>query len=428
MPILCRPFRKRTPSQRRRHKRPGIAHGILLFALLLALGTRAHAAGNRSVPRPTGTPEVARTGSGLVEVGVLDGASYRIDIPTAWNHQLVVFFHGYSEGVYGFILGAPVSGQVQPMLDRGYAVIQSGYSTPGWALAEAYPESEDLRLYFNDRYAKPAEGKAAVKTMETWAVGVSMGGALVTANLELNPKPFAGGLSVCGSVGPSDLAFQRRFAWRSAFDFYFPNLLPNLVPGPLDFRETPALRLKVLDALKANPVAASALRGLTELHTDRDLADGMVYFTFVTAEMQKRAGGNPFDNRNFLYTGTNPLTSQTDNALNDGVKRYAADPRARDYLMHHYTPTGRLQRPMLALHTTYDPRVPGNTLTIYAEQVALAGFAPNLVQQYVHRDGHCTFTEEEIGRSFDELVTWVHTGRPPLAGALPPAPRLSLPH
>ena len=155
------------------------------------------------------------------------------------------------------------------------------------------------------------------------------------------------------------------------------------------------------------------------LHTDREVAGDVVYFTYVIADMQHRARGNPFDNRNFLYTGTNPTTAAYDNLLNDGVKRYAADPRARDYLLHHYTPTGRLSRPMLALHTTYDPRIPGSTLSFYAEQVAVAGFEENLVQQYVHRDGHCTFTADEVGRAFDELMQWIHTGQRTAAGILP---------
>jgi hypothetical protein len=177
-----------------------------------------------------------------------------------------------------------------------------------------------------------------------------------------------------------------------------------------------------MDALRTNPTAAAALRGLMDLHSDRDVADDMVYFTFVISDLQHRAGGNPFDNRNFLYTDSNPTSTANDNTLNDGVRRYAADPQARDYLLHHYTPTGRLNRPMVALHTTYDPRIPGATLSFYAEQVAIAGFSDNLVQQYVHRDGHCAFNQEEVGRTFDELVRWIHAGKRPTPGLLPSPP------
>jgi hypothetical protein len=74
---------------------------------------------------------------------------------------------------------------------------------------------------------------------------------------------------------------------------------------------------------------------------------------------------------------------------------------------------------MLALHTTYDPRIPTNTLAFYGEQVAIAGFSQNLVQQYVKRDGHCTFTADEIGHTFDELVNWIHNGKRPVPGLLP---------
>jgi hypothetical protein len=192
---------------------------------------------------------------------------------------------------------------------------------------------------------------------------------------------------------------------------------------PPGFEESRALHLRVEEALKRNPAGATALRNLTWLHTDREVAENMVYFTYVIADLQRRAGGNPFDNRDFLYSGTDPSSTASDNFLNDNVHRYAADPRARDYLIHHYTPSGRLSRPMLMLQTSYDPRIPTRTLEVYKEQVALAGFADNLVQQYVHRDGHCAFTEEEIGRSFDELLSWIHASRRPTPGFLPGAPK-----
>ena len=420
-----------------------IARVLLLLVGLPALVVRLHAAGPppglpaRPNLEPDGTPVIVRTAAGMTEVGTLSAVPYRIDIPADWNHALVVYFHGYSEGPFTYRATGALNAQIEPLFDRGYAVIQSGFSTSGWALAEAYPETEQLRLYFMKRYgqaqaqplAKAAAAKAALlkklkprdAEMEAIVAGSSMGGALVVAELELNPKPYAGGLDICGSVGPTDLAFQRRFAWRAAFDFYFPGIMPPLVPTPPDFVESRTLRDRAFDALRANPAAAAAMRNLTGLHTDREVADDMNYFTFVVGDMQRRAGGNPFDNRNYLYSGASPTSSAADNALNDGVHRYAAEPRAREYLIHHYTPTGHLNHPMLALHTTYDPRIPTSTLVFYGEQVAVAGFGQNLVQQYVKRDGHCTLTAEEIGRAFDELIAWTHMGKRPPPGPLPAA-------
>ena len=411
--------------------KPSVFTRFLLLALcafvLLASASLRAAAADKTL-QPDRAPDIAHTSSGMVETGTLQGTPYRIDIPNAWNHALIVYYHGYSEGTFVYRPTAPLNEQTQPLFDRGYAVIQSAYSTPGWALAEAYPETELLRLYFLQRYGQPAQAKAAAKgkpdkpgkEMETFVAGGSMGGALVAITLEINPRPYSGGLNLCGSVGPTDLAFQRRFAWRAAFDFYFPNLLPSLVLVPSDFRESNTLQQRADAALAANPAYATALRNLMGLsHTDREVAAAVLYYTYVIGDIQRRAHGNPFDNRNFLYTGTNPTTAAFDNLLNDGVRRYAADPHAREYLIHHFTPSGRLTRPMLSLHTTYDPRIPGWTLQVYADQVASAGFGQNLVQQYVHRDGHCTFTADEVGHTFDELVQWVHTNHPPTPGLLP---------
>jgi hypothetical protein len=378
-------------------------------------------------------PDVLHTATGLTEVGTLDDVPYRIDIPAHWNHALIVYYHGYSETPYTYRITSPLNEQVAPLFERGYAIIESGYSETGWALAEAYPETEALRLYFMKHYAPaplPAKRrpghpapKQASPAMETIVAGGSMGGALVAATLELNPKPYAGGLNLCGSVGPTDLAFQRRFALRAAFDVYFPGLLPPLDPVPPGFEESHALHHHIEEALKANPAAATALRNLTWLHTDREVAENMAYFTWVIADIQRRAGGNPFDNRDFLYSGTDPSSTASDNFLNDNVHRYAADPHAREYMIHHYTPSGHLARPMIMLQTTYDPRIPTRTLEVYKEQVALAGASQNLVQQYVHRDGHCAFSEDEIGRTFDELIAWIHANRRPTPGLLPASPK-----
>ena len=359
--------------------------------------------------KPDPPPEVVSSTRGVTEVGTLGGVAYRIDVPAAWNQSLVVFFHGYSERPAVFRTGWGLNEVTGPIFERGFAVAQSGYSATGWALAEGVPESETLRQYFVKKYGK---------VKETIAAGSSMGGALTMETIEQNPKPYAGALDLCGAVGSSYEEFQRRFAWRAAFDYYFPGLMPVLAPTPEEYEETSALRAKIAAALKANPVAAAQMRILTGLHTDADLVHAMSYFTFAITDMQHRSGGNPFDNRNYLYTGTDPASSASDEALNDGVKRYTADEPARRYLVAHYTPTGKLTRPMLALHTMYDPLIPGTTLALYGHEVEEAGFGENLVQQYVHRDGHCAFTPQQVGESFDELLGWIHGGRRPTPGLL----------
>ena len=386
----------------------GLVLGLLLVSAEF-IWTRAAVRSGNSIVDPE--PEIMRSAKGTTEIGKLDGVNYRIDVPANWNHGLVIYFHGYSETPVEFSSTGGPAEVMGPVLERGYALAQSAYSEPGWALAEAVPESEALRQYFQKRYGKPDE---------TIGIGVSMGGAILSETLERNPKPYTGALDLCGSVGPTYEAFQRRFAWRAAFDFYFPGLMPPLVPVPAEYHETTALRARIAAALKGNPAAAAQMRNLTGLHTDQDLMRDISYFTFVITDMQHRSGGNPFDNRDKVYVGTTPGSTATDEALNDGVKRYAADETARRYMVAHYTPTGKLTRPMLALHTTYDPLVPGWTLARYADLIAEAGYSENFVQQYIHKEGHCAFSPKVVGESFDELVDWLRTGKRPVPGLLRP--------
>ena len=376
----------------------------LALALLPVLSLSAAT----SSQKPTET-RILRSPSGLTEVGILDGAAYRIDVPTDWNHSLVVFYHGYELHPASFHIAERLSGQQDLFLARHYAIIQSAYSQTGWALQQAFPETEALRHYFNKKYGQ---------THETFVAGDSMGGELVAITLELNPKPYVGGLDLCGSVGPTYLSFGNRFAMRAAFDVYFPGVMPPLVPVPADFEDTAADRDKVLAALRSDPSAAAMMRNLTGLHSDLDLAHDIAYWTFVVKDMQHRGGGNPFDNRNFVYSGTSLTSSDSDFELNEKVKRYASAPQARAYLMRHYTPNGRLGRPMLALHTIYDPVVQISQLGPYDREVQAAGAQDNFVQQVVDRDGHCNFTQTEVGDAFDEMVRWAQGGKRPTPGVL----------
>ncbi len=375
------------------------AMGALLFAGSLSL----------SAQKPDGEPQVVRTAGATTEVGVLTGAEYRIDVPAEWNGSLVVYFHGYAEHGASFHIAEHLHPDLESFTERHYAVVQSAYSEAGWALQQAYPETETLRHYFDHKFGHPKE---------TYVAGGSMGGALVMITLELNPKPYIGGLDLCGAVGPTFVSFDRRFAMRAAFDVYFPGVMGALVPVPADYDDTAAVRERITNALRANPINAAVVRNLMGLHTDANVARDISYFTFVIADLQRRSHGNPFDNRNWIYTGTNPAASAGDVELNESVHRYPGDRKAREYLVHHYTPTGRLGRPMLAVHTIYDPFIPPGQLALYNEMVEGEGLGDRLVQQYVPHDGHCSITPEEIGRAFDELVTWTHTGARPVPGLL----------
>ena len=348
------------------------------------------------------TRVAAISSSPILETGTQDGAAFRIDIPRNWNHDLVVYYHGYAVDPIPFPASEPLIPQVKPMFDRGYAVIQSAYSRTGWAIEQGYADTEKLRQYFGAKYGTPRE---------TFVTGLSMGGALTVMTLENEPENYVGGLAFCGALMPSDALQQKAFAMRAAFDYYFPGLLGPLVPIPADFAGDDVTTKKISAAMRANPQAAQALANLSGVGA---LHPGVVSFmTVILKELQQRTHGHPFGNADLIYTG-----SGDDDALNDGVQRYRADPKAAAYLARFYTPSGKLSRPLLALHDTGDPLVPASSANDYAMAAQRNGNADRFVQKYINREGHCVFDENEMGRAFDELVDWVHNGKRPISGAL----------
>jgi hypothetical protein len=134
----------------------------------------------------------------------------------------------------------------------------------------------------------------------------------------------------------------------------------------------------------------------------------------VVKDFQQKAGGQPFDNRNLVYVGT-----EDDAALNRGVERYSGDPKAAQYLMQFFTPTGNLQRPLLEVHTIYDRLIPAFTDEWYSNQVMRQGHEDNFVLQYVEENGHCAFTPAQQATAFDELLSWLHEGKRPASGLMP---------
>jgi pimeloyl-ACP methyl ester carboxylesterase len=345
------------------------------------------------------------------EFGKLQGAAFRIDVPDDWNHGLVVYYHGYDAENHGmgFDEKKPLDRSLAVFIKAGYAVIQSGYSQGGWALEQAIPETEALRRYFIDRYGKPAD---------TYVAGESMGGMLTVMTVERSPENYVAGLDLCGAAQDTPSLLTRAFDLRVLFDYYFPAVLPNPAKVPADYEMSEKLGKKVAPQLQSKPQAAAALRRFGGMHNEKDLLDDLLFGTWVLKDIEQRAGGNPFDNRNTIYTGTG-----NDNAVNDGVKRYAADPGALAYLQRYYTPTGGLRRPVLALHTTYDPLVPPSVPGNYALLARAAGAGDLFVVQYVEHDGHCNFTPAEIERGFAELRQWKETGVRPTAGELRIKPR-----
>jgi pimeloyl-ACP methyl ester carboxylesterase len=339
-----------------------------------------------------------------IETGEIDGARFRIDIPPNWNHGLMMYCHGYSPEP-GHFDEKPAKDIFSGFLTAGYAVAQSGYSSGGWAVQDAVQNTEALRRYFVGKYGP---------VKETFITGHSMGGLLTMLIMERFPATYQGGLPLCGPLTDMPSFLTDAFNVRVVFDFYFPEVLPSPDKVAADFRNSKQLVERVGSVMKQKPEAAEIVRRYAREHTIEDLAGMLTLATEVFGDLRRRADGNPFDNRYVIYT-----IDGDSNALNRGVKRYAADPVAAAYLAAWYSPTGKLDAPMLAIHTTYDPIVPASAPDTYATRARAAGNAGLFVQQFVEHDGHCAIRPEEIASGFSELLRWVETGSAPGFGPVP---------
>jgi pimeloyl-ACP methyl ester carboxylesterase len=337
-----------------------------------------------------------------IEIGDMNGAKFRIDVPENWNGGLVLYCHGYSAEPFTY-KDTKLPAQLAVFTDQGYAVAQSGYAGGGWAIQEAVTDTEELRRYFTLKYGKPKE---------TFVTGHSMGGFLTMLLMERYPTNYDGGLALCGPLAPTNYFMARgAFDLRVVFDYFYPGALPGPVDFPAGFHNSNDLTKKIVELLDKDPAKSGALLRYAGLHSTKDLGSTITFITYMLDEMEQRAGGNAFDNQDIIYD-----IAEDYNAVNKGVKRYAADPRAAEYLRTWYTPTGKLLRPLLAIHTTYDPLVPVRIPNMYPEIVEIAGSRDMFVQQYVQHDGHCAILPQEIGFGFSELREWKNSGARPHSG------------
>ena len=372
-----------------RSRRRSLALPLTLLALLAGL--------------PVGRAAPADRAAGS-EIGTLEGAAYRIDVPPHWNHGLVVFFHGYQLTPEHFAPG-PLPPDQRVVLARGYALLQSGYREGGWTLDQSLHDTAAVVRRFDARFGKPRE---------TLAMGMSMGGLLTVKALETEPARYAGGLALCGAILSSDRLQRRAFAQLAALDYYAPGLFGEPTRVPAAYRPDAAVTARVRAALLRDPRALHTLGVLVGSSDPGVIAAVLAFERYLVGDIERRGGGNPFATGNDLYLGTGD-----DRALNAGVRRYAADPAAARWLEHHYTPSGRLTRPLLELHTLHDPLVHADVGAAYALLAQRRGDGAEFVQQYVPVSGHCTYTPADVARAFDELLGWVHDGRRPEPGLLP---------
>ncbi len=333
---------------------------------------------------PTGAAQAG------VETGALEGAPYRITVPPDWNGELVVNAHGYEN--VGSPRQDPWPGAkgMEPLVQRGFAVAESGYSAQGWAIGEAIADTERLRAHFVARHGAPKR---------SWLVGWSMGGLVALASAERHPQAWNGVVSMCG-VGVSSETILARgvLAPLAAFDALHPGVLPQ-APGGLADTTLPGEADG--DAIEAAFAGDEAQASAFARHFDlqrADMAGSLWLYYVVLRDASQRTGGFPVDSAQ----GADG-TEGDEAALGVRIRRYAADPRARDVVRRSGALTGDAAVPVVLQPNAIDPIVPARFSRGYAALAARAGHADRVRVLPGTGEGHCRFAPDAVVKALDEV-------------------------
>ncbi len=352
-------------------------------------------------PEPEGVtlsdPAFEPLAGARADFGRLGGTVYEIEMPAHWNGRLVLFMHGYGE--LRAEAGVSPPGIRRYLIGQGYAWGASSFSSTSLIPGRAADETAALWDLFARRYGRPRR---------TYVTGQSMGGMATHIAAERYGNRFDGALALCGSAGQTP-------AVSADADFF----VAGAYAAGVTQREFDAskgvravVRERILPALR-RPRAHRRFEDIMVSLTggrrafDREGFRAEEETNWRRAELLVATGLAPNRRTRYRLGPPSPVTSRV---FNRAVIRLRTDPRfLRAFLAGNET-TGRLQVPLLSLHTTGDGQVPVEQARILQRRVDAAGRRPLLVQRVFRDPGHCGFTSTEWEAGLEALVRWVGRG------------------
>ncbi|MBE0611341.1 MAG: hypothetical protein IH609_18310, partial [Dehalococcoidia bacterium] len=332
--------------------------------------------------------------------GQIDRAAYRIEMPDAWNGELVLYAHGFAGFGTEVAVEAPPRALRQYLVANGYAWAASSYSENGYVPGIGADDTLALKRHFVEEFGNPER---------TYIAGASMGGNVVALALENQATEYDGGLALCGALGGIE-QIDYLASWVAVAEYTSGLTFPIGEPGanlaPVFLTELP----RILGAPDAPTEQGRQFASVMKLLTGGPrpfFAEGfreqyIVNFGLVMIDPERkllvnRAATN-FDAAYAIDAGLGVTAEE----LNAGVRRYASDPASRNAEAHPdaVPTTGRITVPLLTLHNTGDLFVPISMEQSYRAKVEAAGKGDLLVQRAIRAGGHCKFSEPELTAAF----------------------------
>ena len=345
--------------------------------------------------------------------GKLGNAVYQVEIPTAWNGDLVMFAHGFAGFGTTVSVDPPPRALREQLVSQGYAWAASSFSENGYTPGIGADDTLALKLYFEQQFGK---------AKRVYLAGASMGGNVVTLSLEHYGDQYDGALAVCGAVAGEEI-IDYLTSWTALAEY------TSGVPFPIGEgagKMTPVLLQEVPKALgspdlptQKGKAFASAVKNLTggprPFFAEGFKEQYLVNFGLLLLDPDRKAlAARAGTNVGVTYDVDDTL-GITDTQLNAGVRRLKADADARNAVTHPdaVPTTGKITKPLLTLHGTGDLFVPISQEQSYRQKVDALGKGDLLVQRAIRSGGHCKFSDAEYTTAFNDLVAWVKDGKKP---------------
>ena len=374
----------------------------------------------------------AATGQDVLS-GEIAGAAWIAQIPQNWNGDLVVWAHGYRGEGTDLTVDPPAA--FQWLTAQGYAWAASSYRRNSYDPGIGVVDTKNLTRHVQQLL----RGRGQLD--ETYLAGASMGGHVTAAAIETYPNTWDGALPACGVIGDVEL-----------FDYFldynvgaaaFAGLPPDRPYPDPDWLSVTVPQIKA--ALSTSPAgqwaggfaqilgapapltpAGSRFKDFVEVGSggDRVTFDDAWYYWHGLASatgdffFELGAGDGTIANRSGAVAQNSDMSYLDEYGIDiDGqVQRVTAANRNRNSQGNQPAPiiNGTPQVPVLVIHTTGDLFVPIEMAQHYAREVQRNGRSDLLVERAIRDVGHCSFTEAEWERSYQDLFNWVETGtRPP---------------
>jgi hypothetical protein len=370
-----------------------------------------------------------------VYTGIADGSAFRIEVPKHWNHELVLFAHGFRGTGTTVWVDSPTLRAFYVSL--GFAWAASSYQTNGYDVGHGVTDTHALIGLFR--------GTVGRSPTALYMTGLSMGGHITAVEIEHYRDTFVGAMPYCGVLGDTSLfsyyldanvtaaaltgttiqfppTAAAGQAYAPTYDQQVLGELPQLGSG---FNTT---GVQFTDLGRQWQAAVEQRSGGTRPGIDSAFAFWNSFgfapltnipFLFglypgLSGGTIGIASGNVTSNLRTVYQlDGKPALSPAERRLNDEVLRVAPTASATTDLSGIPAVLGDPRIPVLSLHDIGDLFVPFSMEQRYARRAILHGESRLFVSRAIRGDNHCGFTQAELQRGFSDLVRWVRSGHRP---------------